>query len=203
MVATTECCCFAYQEGTDAPCDLHEVWCRLAQTLDDRLTAVTNIVNRSARIVPAAMIGVRGTTPFEYATATPISFDSVTVDTDNMVNLDVSPIEITPTRAGIYNVSASVAALVDFFGVVAPGSTAYVSLRSGATVLASSYAIIRQTATPGTIFQYNFQIYLNTLIRFIPGVTSPLFLTLQTAVLTATLTTIEVGDFAVTWHSDV
>lgn len=112
MVAYTTPDCLPYFNGSDAPClntgsvcDPSTVWCDQARLIEDKLTAFDEVVARTAESVPIAWI--ESTIPVAYVIGVVGSevqplYDTVRVDTDNMVNLDEYGIGFTFNRTGIY-----------------------------------------------------------------------------------------------------
>lgn len=115
MVACTTDFDLPYQEGTDRPCDLPEIWCRFADLVEAQLLVVENIVNRTAVGVPFAKVTKTSTTTYPIP-ALPgtdmfaVQFDSVVVDNDNMVDLSSDPLHVFVKRPGIYQVDAVIVA---------------------------------------------------------------------------------------------
>jgi len=101
-----------YQQGTDAPCDLSEVWCLFADVVESALIVTDNIVNRTAVGVPFAKVAKTTTTVFPVQAFgfvdVSIPFDTVFADNDNMVDLSGDNLRVLPTRAGIYQVDAMI-----------------------------------------------------------------------------------------------
>lgn len=101
-----------YQEGTDAPCDMSEIWCLFADAMETYTIGVQNTVNRTAVGVPMAKVEKNTEEVFVFnASALPgniIDFDSVIVDNDNMADLTADNSRVFPRRAGIWNVVAAV-----------------------------------------------------------------------------------------------
>lgn len=94
--------------GTDRPCDQSATWCAFAAAVDAELDRFDDIVDRTIDTIPMAQI--RLTLPRTQA-ANPgggltvlVPFDTVDVDTDNMVDLAASPFTITLSRFGVYMV---------------------------------------------------------------------------------------------------
>lgn len=105
MVACTPDFELPYQQGTDRPCDLSEVWCLFADVVEAQLLVVDNIVNRTAVGVPFAKILQLNefVSPYDGAqNLAGIPFDAIAADNDNMVDLPADPFHIYPRRPGIY-----------------------------------------------------------------------------------------------------
>lgn len=154
MVAYTTPDCLPYFTVDDSPClntgtlcDPSTVWCDFAALVDAQLDAFDEVVDRAATSVPLAW--VETTTPYQTPVGTlfPVPFDTVRVDTANMVDLDLNSSAITVTRSGLYLVDAYATGIYDRLGAstgatrltvqFVPGST--IPLGSGAaTILFSS-----------------------------------------------------------------
>lgn len=97
-----------YIIGTDRPCDQDETWCEFATAVDAELDRLDDVVDRVVDTVP--MVQVRLTLPRTQATNPGggvnvlVPFDTVDVDTANMVDLAASPFVITLPRFGVYMV---------------------------------------------------------------------------------------------------
>jgi hypothetical protein len=103
MPAVTNSQFLPYQVSTDRRCDAPEVWQAFLSAFEARYRPMVNLANRLTN-VPMAMVERR--TPWDIATmGSPggtISYDTVVLDTDGMVNLDADPTAITPQRRGWY-----------------------------------------------------------------------------------------------------
>lgn len=97
---------FTYAIGTDPPCDIDETLCTFADEVEVELDRLDAIVDRVGDSVPMAQI--RLTVPTAYpsnptgAAPATIAFDTVDIDTANMVNLVDDPYTIRLPRAGRY-----------------------------------------------------------------------------------------------------
>jgi hypothetical protein len=124
MVAYTSPDCLPYFESTDSPClntgtlcDPSTIWCDFAELVEARLDEFDDTVARTFESVPMAWVDT--TTPFTYVIGDPtlaVPFDTVRVDTDNMVNLDESSSSINVTRDGLYQVVGYGTAIFDRLG---------------------------------------------------------------------------------------
>lgn len=112
MVAYTPELCLPYFEPTDSPCvnlgtvcDPVNIWCDLITKVEAQLDAVDTVMDRVVSAIPLASVSIT------YDSATIINgvipFDTVEIDTDNMVDLPVFT-GITPVRNGIYGITARV-----------------------------------------------------------------------------------------------
>lgn len=107
MVAYTADFCLPYFEGSDSPClntgtvcDPSTVWCDFANLVEAEMVSIDAILGRTATSVPIAMITYEPATPAVPADSV-VPFDAVSIDTDQMVNLEIFP-GISPNRNGIY-----------------------------------------------------------------------------------------------------
>jgi hypothetical protein len=112
MVAYTTDYCLPYFEGTDSPClntgtvcDPSTVWCDFTQIVADAIEGFDMIINRTADAIPLATVAYLPDTP--TAIISDIPFDTVIVDTDNMVDLNTFQ-GITPSRNGVYLITSRV-----------------------------------------------------------------------------------------------
>lgn len=106
MVAYSATYCLPCLEGTDSPClntgttcDPSTVWCDLVNLVEAQLVQVDSLLSRTFTAIPLA--SVTGTANNE-AFPSQVVWDTVEFDTDGMVNLDVSPLTVTPRRSGVY-----------------------------------------------------------------------------------------------------
>lgn len=107
MVAYSPNFCLPCLEGTDSPCvntgstcEPSTVWCDLVNQVEDFLLPVDSLLSRTATAIPLA--SVTSSAPTTLTIPTIVAFDRVLYDTDNMVNLDLSPTVVTPRRSGVY-----------------------------------------------------------------------------------------------------
>lgn len=89
MVACTPNCLLPYQEGSDAPCDLSDVWCDFAAKIDANLVSLASVAARTVN-VPMAVVSMSSPLTLGLYEWTDLPFDQVLVDVGDMVNLDVS-----------------------------------------------------------------------------------------------------------------
>lgn len=97
-----------YIIGSDRPCDQSPVWCDFAAAVDAELSRFDEIVDRTIDTIPMAQVRLtlprtQATNPGGSATIL-VPFDTVDVDTANMVDLAASPFTITLPRFGVYMV---------------------------------------------------------------------------------------------------
>lgn len=101
-----------YQEGTDAPCDMSEIWCLFADAMEAYSVGIQNIVNRTAVAVPMAKAAKNIVESYTYNASGEqgnfIAFDGVIVDNDDMANLVADNSRIFPRRPGLWDIAASV-----------------------------------------------------------------------------------------------
>ena len=95
-------------EGTDDPCDQSDTWCAFATAVEAELDRLDAVVDRTVDTIPMAQ--VRLTIPRLQAPnpggGTPqfVPFDTIDVDTADMVDLTADPFTITLPRFGLYRV---------------------------------------------------------------------------------------------------
>lgn len=103
MPALTNSQFLPYQTATDRRCDAPAVWKAFLERFE---TQYKPMLNLSARLSSVPMAMVERRRPYDIATeGSPggdVEFDTVVIDTDGMVNLDVSPTIVTPQRPGWY-----------------------------------------------------------------------------------------------------
>lgn len=112
MVAYTSPDCLPYFEGSDSPClntgtvcDPSTVWCDFAEQAEAALTEFDEVITRTATSTPIAW--VETTVPFTRAVGDPavsVQFDTVRMDTDGMVDLDVNRSGFTVNTPGLYTI---------------------------------------------------------------------------------------------------
>jgi hypothetical protein len=103
--------------NTGTVCDPSTVWCDFAELVEAKLDEFDETIQRAADSVPMAW--VETTSLFSYVIGDPtrsVPFDTVRVDTANMVNLDENPSAITVTRSGLYQVVGYMTGLFDRVG---------------------------------------------------------------------------------------
>jgi hypothetical protein len=95
-----------YAIGADAPCDIGDTLCQFADDVEVQLDALDAIVDRVIDSVPMAK--VRMTVPLSVVIpigtnySTSIPFDTIDVDTADMVDLVANPYLMTLPRPGVY-----------------------------------------------------------------------------------------------------
>lgn len=90
--------------GSDRPCDVGDTLCEMMGTVEANLTRLDGIVDRVADSVPMAQVRLTVARSQAAGTTAFVPFDTVDVDTDNMVDLTANPYVITLTRFGRYMV---------------------------------------------------------------------------------------------------
>ena len=126
MVAYTAPDCLPYFTEDDPPClntgtqcEPSTVWCDFAELVEQRLTAMDEVVQRTATSVPIGWaetnVPVTFSNLFAVGTYFPL-FDTVRVDTDDMVSLDALPSVLTVRTSGLYQVVAYTQMTVDTAG---------------------------------------------------------------------------------------
>lgn len=103
MTATTSLG-LIYPTGPDRPCDSWQTWDQFVGTLDGLMTSLNSDLNRTARARPIAKVSTD--VPQLLRPGTVLVFDTVQVDTDGMVDLNLAPTVIAPKRAGRYAIEA-------------------------------------------------------------------------------------------------
>jgi hypothetical protein len=102
---------FTYAVGSDAPCDIDDTLCAFAAEVEAELDRIDTVVDRTVDSVPMAQVRMTLTTayPSNPGGGTPavVAFDTVDVDTEDMVNLTDDPYTITLPRFGRYLVYAN------------------------------------------------------------------------------------------------
>lgn len=106
MVAYTQNFCLPVFEGSDSPClntgtvcDPSTLWCDFAAAVEAQLAQFDSILGRTALALPIAFVAYEP--DVAVAVTDQIPFDTVNIDTDQMVDLDVFA-GVTPRRNGIY-----------------------------------------------------------------------------------------------------
>lgn len=103
MVALTNSQFLPYQTGADRRCDAPDAWRDFLAQFEAQFRPLSNL---AARLSSAPMAVVERRTPWDVATlgssGGQVQFDTVIVDTDGMVNLDLDSRSITPQRPGWY-----------------------------------------------------------------------------------------------------
>jgi hypothetical protein len=92
-------------DGGDAPCEQSATWCDFATIVEANLDRLDAVADRAIDSIPMAQ--VRLTVASSQAasptgSAVYVSFDTVDVDTDNMVDLTANPFVITLPSFGRY-----------------------------------------------------------------------------------------------------
>lgn len=155
MVACTPNCLLPYQEGTDRPCDLGDVWCEFAEKVDANLVSLSEVVQRTVNI-PMAVVSATELLTLAVGESSNLLFDQVLADTDDMVNLDVSQSAVFPRRPGtLYTYSLH---------IEAETTDAATELRS--------YAYVGDVTDLGgfgkgasTLSPYTIAVYMNNVVR--------------------------------------
>lgn len=87
-----------YATGLDRPCDIDETFCAFATQVETELSRLDAVVARTDTAIPMAKVSI--STP--QALGSPLSFDTVDEDTDDMVDFSESPQFIFARRTGVY-----------------------------------------------------------------------------------------------------
>lgn len=123
MVAYTAPDCLPYPEGTDSPClntgtvcEPSNVWCDLAEAVETRLSALDETANL-ATFPPIAWVETNTSFTVTIGGGDVVApFDTVRVDTADMVNLDADNTGFVITRSGLYAVFGYLFATFDTAG---------------------------------------------------------------------------------------
>ena len=126
MVQQTHPDCLPYFEGTDSPCvntgtlcEPSTVWCDFAEGVEEALDEFDDVVTVLENPPMAWIETLIGTTVVvDTIEDQPVIFETVRVDTANMVNLDALPSAIRIPRTGLYTTFCYVRCTTD---LVAPG----------------------------------------------------------------------------------
>ncbi len=130
MPALTNSQFLPYQVGTDKRCDAADpasdgtkgMWRQFVEAVEARLTPLQLVANRLAN-VPMALVEWHADNPIVGETIgtlndrwnfTGINWNTVVIDTDNMVDLDNDSAHVTPNRPGVYQVWGMVRMLNPF-----------------------------------------------------------------------------------------
>ncbi len=91
-------------EGSDRPCDVDDWSCNFATAVETQLEALDEVINRT--FVTTPMAWVRSTTSVTQIVgiggALQPNFDTVVVDTDNMVDLNANAARILTQHGGMF-----------------------------------------------------------------------------------------------------
>lgn len=87
-----------YIEASDRPCDQSETWCAFAAAVDEELTRLDGIVDRTVDTIPQFQVSVAAYT--FIGSNRVVGFDTIGTDTDDMVNLTSDPFTVTINTAG-------------------------------------------------------------------------------------------------------
>lgn len=126
MVSYTSPNCLPYMDEDDPiclntgdQCDPSTVWCDFAGLVDARLTAMDEVVQRTAVSTPIGWaetnVPILFPNLFAATTYLPV-FDTVRVDTDDMVSLDALPSVLTVQTSGLYQIVAYTQGVFDTAG---------------------------------------------------------------------------------------
>ena len=102
MTSCTPIYMLPFQECSDAPCDADEVWCDFAAVVESNLDRFDAIVDRTVDTVPMAQVRMTIARSQAIGTSRLVPFDTVDVDTDDMVNLAADPFTINLSRQGVW-----------------------------------------------------------------------------------------------------
>jgi hypothetical protein len=156
-----------YQVGTDLRCDAADpasddtkgMWRQFVETVEDRLAPLQLLANRLTN-VPMALVewhaddaGIGETVGVlnDLWNNTGIHWNTVVVDTDNMVDLDGDPNHVTPNRPGVYQVWG----MVRFLNPFTIGASYSMSLSGGAGVSEAGNGFYLSRTWTSTYFWFN------------------------------------------------
>lgn len=89
---------FTYALCSDRPCDIGDTFCEFVDQVDTELTRLDGVVDRVVDTIPQFEVAV-GAYTFVGSNRN-VAFDTINVDTDNMVDLTSDPFSFPITRAG-------------------------------------------------------------------------------------------------------
>lgn len=93
-----------YPNGLDAPCDFDDDWCTFTAALDAVFTKFDSGLQRSYPAIPIAVVQLTST--ITILNFNPVPWDTVTIDTAGMTDLDADPYGIVLPRSGRYTAAA-------------------------------------------------------------------------------------------------
>lgn len=177
MVAYSSTYCLPCLEGTDSPClntgttcEPSTVWCDLVNLVEAQLLEVDSVLSRTFTAIPLALVTATNSLG-DGSFPNQVIWDTVEYDTDGMVNLDVSPLTVTPRRSGVYMVFGYVESINP--DVSFDGADHKVFIQNGSTVFTHSTPEV--SAVPSEpIYSTTQQIYPWTL-----GVSAPFSLAFE------------------------
>ena len=89
---------FTYALCADRPCDIGDTFCEFAGQVDTELTRLDAVVDRTVDTIPQFEVAVG---PYTFVGSNRnVAFDTINVDTDNMVDLTSDPFSFPITRTG-------------------------------------------------------------------------------------------------------
>lgn len=91
MTTCTPIYMLPYQDCSDRPCDAPGVWCDFAAAVEVQLDRLDVLINRTVDTIPQFEVSV-GAYIFPVSSNRTVAFDTINVDTDNMVNLAEDPL---------------------------------------------------------------------------------------------------------------
>lgn len=92
-----------YPIGSDRPCDVNDTFCSMMAAVDTNLTRLDGIVDRVADSIPMARVRITVPVIVNSGTTIGLPFDTVDVDTDDMIDLTADPSAIRLPFPGIYS----------------------------------------------------------------------------------------------------
>jgi hypothetical protein len=93
-----------YPIGSDPVCDIHLTFCAFAEAVEVELDRLDALVDRVVDSVPMAQVRQTVTRDYAAGSAQAVQFDTVDVDTADMVDLTANPFLIQLPRFGRYHI---------------------------------------------------------------------------------------------------
>ena len=102
MTYCTPVCDLPGPSAEERFCDSAPTWLALAERINEILAEQDAVLGRTADTVPFAHVQITDPVTYTGVSTTSLTWDSVSADTDSMVDLDVDPYSIYPKRSGIW-----------------------------------------------------------------------------------------------------
>lgn len=90
---------FTYAECSDRPCDIGDAFCTFVNEVEAELDRLDGVVDRTVDTIPQFEVSISVATTLTAGSSN-IPFDTVNVDTDNMVDLAADPFSFPINRLG-------------------------------------------------------------------------------------------------------
>ena len=184
MTATTINFALPYPTALDRPCDFASQWCDFTDALQTVIDGFQTVIDRTNPVIPIARMMV--TTPVDVASNGEIPFDTLSVDTADLVDFDFDPAGVTIRRAGRF-------VLVGSATVLSTGiNNNYVRL----FISGDQDIVLDRTGIPGLTLGLNTaNLTINT------GSTRRALLVTRDDSTTLAIT-VQAATFSVFWHAD-